>query len=125
MKNFYRDTLFCMLLAAPFFIYRLLSAENADISLRLVVSVLIIAPVAEEIIFRGFLQELASKKLPPATVILLISAVFAISHYVLSKDSHSLLVFFPSLALSAHYVLHRSLPAVIFIHFFYNISVFL
>lgn len=84
-------------------------------------------PVVEELIFRGVLLELLIKKYNTrkAAINIAVSASFALLHYLISRNVQSLLVFFPSIVLGAHYIRHRNLPAVMLLHGYYNISIYM
>ena len=93
--------------------------------------VAVVSPVAEEILFRGALQEYVDRKItlnsigPVSMANLATSAVFAVMHGVVWANPWSLLVFFPSLVYGHFKDKTGSLAAPIGLHVFYNAGFFL
>lgn len=84
---------------------------------------LLLAPVLEEIVFRGGLQEGLLRVFPSArcgTANLLTSLAFALVHVLCWQTWRALAVFFPSLVIGALYTRCRRLGPVIGLHLFYN-----
>jgi membrane protease YdiL (CAAX protease family) len=124
-----RDTLISLALAVPVLIWVALTGQSNPWNLKTAAIYLVAAPVTEEIVFRGGVQEALLNKfsasLPKETANIITSVLFALLHLVFRRELAALLVFFPSFALGWHYRMHRNLKVVIFIHFFYNFILFL
>jgi len=95
--------------------------ENLS-SIILITVVSIIAPLSEELFFRGFLLQAFRKKWGPFTGILLSSIIFAAAHLELYN-------FIPLMAIGwiLGYIFHKtkSLMPVIFLHAIYNLLMIL
>lgn len=87
----------------------------------LLLQLLLIAPVSEEIIFRGILQkQLCRLHLLQAN--LCVSVVFAALHVLWLQDIRLALVFFPSLALGHLMDQHQRLSICVLAHSLWNLS---
>ena len=86
----------------------------------------LVYPVLEEIVFRGFVQELVHKHVsdrffgPLSIANLLTSLVFAGLHFVYHPPLWAALVFFPSLVFGFFKDRTHRLTAPIILHIFYN-----
>jgi len=129
MKPIVRDTFISLAFAVPVLAWVILTDQKIPWTLKSAGIYLIFAPITEEVIFRGGIQELLINKIPASlpkeTANIITSVLFAILHLLLKQEPTVLLVFFPSLVLGWHYGRYRNLLAVIFIHFFYNLVLFL
>jgi len=89
-------------------------------------SLVVLYPVIEEIIFRGLIQELAHdyisrQSLGPISIAnLLTSFLFTGLHFIHHAPLWAALVFFPSLVFGFFKDRTRQLTAPIFLHIFYN-----
>ncbi len=100
-----------------------------ELSWRLLLVSVLVYPVCEEIIFRGFLQnELAKRRFLTrnfAGISLangLASAVFALVHVLVFQNAYALLVFFPGLIFGYFFERHNSLFLPIMLHCLYNLT---
>ena len=129
MKPVARDTLISLALCVPVLVWVMLTGSKIPWGIKNVAIYLILSPIAEELIFRGGLQDLLANEIPrswPKEIANIITSVhFAIVHLLFKQDLSALLVFFPSLVLGWHYRRHKSIKTVIFIHFFYNFILFM
>ncbi len=92
------------------------AAWSQDYPFLIVVGVLAVtvAPVCEEIFFRGFVHNALRSRMPVAVAALMQSFIFAVLHTF--GALHSIGVFFLGLILTAVYEWRRSLLASIFVH---------
>ncbi|WP_213357819.1 CPBP family intramembrane glutamic endopeptidase [Chlamydiifrater phoenicopteri] len=91
-------------------------------SLLLIVSVAILLPISEEIVFRGFLQNFLKKRFSIRKSLVLSSVLFSLAHV---ENSLGSLVFVPvifilSLMIGFVYEKERSLVAPMLLHTLYN-----
>lgn len=89
--------------------------------------VLLILPVLEEIVFRGLLLDVLTRRFRQrlgrlSVANLLTSLVFAAVHLIHSAPGWALLVFFPSLVFGYLKERHGSLLSPILMHIFYNLG---
>ncbi|MGE4318670.1 MAG: JDVT-CTERM system glutamic-type intramembrane protease [Deferribacterales bacterium] len=96
----------------------------------MVLVLLVIAPVCEELFFRGFVQDVIRRRLVYGLFGLtlanvLTSVLFACVHLFSWGAFHSLLVFFPSLAFG--YVFDRTgkISLCVLLHALYNLNAFI
>ena len=82
--------------------------------------IIVVSPLAEELLFRGVFQEFLIGKIGKVRANLIVSTVFALCHLMFVRQPSRLLTFFPSLVFGEHYNRHRSIPAVFLIHAVYN-----
>ena len=120
-------TITAVLVALPVFVW---SYNEPFWSWGAALTVLVLAPICEELLFRGVLQEMMSRWLVSIQrsqlwAVLAVSLLFALLHLTIRRDPFLLLTFFPSLVLGWHYLNRRSLPAVMALHSFYNLTYFL
>jgi uncharacterized protein len=71
------------------------SHQDAGTVILFVIGAVILAPIVEELLFRGVLLRSLLRKLPPATAILISAVVFALVHYLGDPNT---LPFLPALA---------------------------
>lgn len=83
----------------------------------LVVLALVIAPVFEEIFFRGFAYPALKQRLGPAAAMVLVSAVFAVIHF---HAASALPLFVLAIGLTLAYELTGSLVAPVTMHVLFN-----
>lgn len=116
-----KDNLTALLIATPVFICRAICPDIIPVYSGSMITLLLLAPVSEELFFRGVLLELAlRKKIPPVAANIAVSVLFAAAHLALRGDPVVLLVFLPSLVLGWHYCRNRMVLPVILIHAIYN-----
>lgn len=89
---------------------------------------LILAPAAEELFFRGVLQEWLERRMAQAFFVITaanisVSAVFAVFHLWGGNPVHAFAVFFPSLVFGTLYSQYRSVMPCVLCHAFYNLNV--
>ncbi|MDR2884914.1 MAG: CPBP family intramembrane metalloprotease [Deferribacteraceae bacterium] len=125
-----RSTLLAIALAVPVIIWKISAGiEGVEPSIRNLLVLLAVAPISEEIIFRGFIQEFLIAKMGKLLSVLVVSILFTAAHLLIGTLQgeaylYNALVFFPSIAISWHYARFRSLPAAIAIHALYNVTAF-
>ncbi|HPF39219.1 MAG TPA: CPBP family intramembrane metalloprotease [Phycisphaerae bacterium] len=87
----------------------------------IVLSAVVIAPIVEELLFRGMLLPSIAKRLrSPLLGLLISSLLFGLIHYRVAKTVPALFVF--GIALGATYLRTRSLVVVILIHALFNLK---
>lgn len=85
---------------------------------RILLDVLVIAPIVEEIIFRGYLYRLLKSKIPIAFSMIISSTLFAIIHFNILSYT---LLFVLSIFLTYIYERNGSIVCPIIIHFLFNL----
>ena len=100
----------------------ILNAEDPTVLMLLGLGAVILAPITEEILFRGFCQTYLCRGLSAWQGILVTSFLFAAVHMNLASIPP---LFVLSVFLGAICVLTRSLWAPIFLHMLFNLSSFL
>ena len=80
-------------------------------------AVVLLVPIAEELLFRGIICAELRRFLPDGWVIFITGALFALFHMNVVQSSY---VFFAGLAITAVYIWTRSIYLSIFMHMFYN-----
>lgn len=122
------------LFAAPFFLVAICillgilePTRISNLTMLQGLNAIIIYPVLEEIIFRGFLLEelllittLKKKYLSVSFANIVCSLLFAASHAIFFMDWSALLVILPSLLIGYFYEEGRSLLSAIALHSWYN-----
>jgi membrane protease YdiL (CAAX protease family) len=94
------------------------------------VSVCLIYPVLEEIVFRGFVQEWLAARLRHrawrglSAANIITSLVFAALHFIYHPPLYAVLVFLPSLIFGYFKERHGGLTAPILLHIWYNAGYF-
>lgn len=96
--------------------------------LRLILISLILSPVAEEMFFRGVVQDYLKRRMGRilygiSLANILTSVLFSVSHVFLWNFVHSALVFIPSLAFGYLYDKTGKIYLPILIHTFYNLNI--
>jgi membrane protease YdiL (CAAX protease family) len=110
-------------LSATFWGLGLLPAECLD--MRFHFKLLLWGPVVEELVFRaGLLTWLATKINSKLMANGVTSALFAITHWAVSGNVATLLVFAPSIALGWAYQRTQSLILAIGLHILFNLTFF-
>ena len=97
----------------------LLETEQSGVLLTMAVGLVLVAPLLEEVIFRGFLCSALSETLGPKRAIVLSAACFALIHPTLSA---LLPIFLLGLLLGWAFLRTKTLAAPIAIHFINNVS---
>lgn len=93
---------------------------------RYFISILFVSPILEEILFRGVLMNLISKKYKKWNVYLFISLIFTLAHIENLNDLiYILKIFILSIVLCIVYDRNKKISEAIFIHFVYNFSTYL
>lgn len=84
-------------------------------------TLLLIAPIAEEAVFRGGLQEALLKRFSNVVLVNLATAcIFALTHAVAHRSWWDLSVFLPALLVGAVYTRWRRLGPCVALHAFLN-----
>lgn len=138
VQPFWRDPLFYLALAAAmifwFFLYLL---TQPDVNLRWAFDqpsrflfAVLLYPVAEEVVFRGFIQDFVQRRLPawrvgPIThANLLTSLLFSAMHFINHPPAWAAAVLVPSLVFGFFKDRTGTLGAPIALHVFYNAGYF-
>ena len=132
-QNFYRDPIFQLLLFIPAIIWLLIYINNPIISQLEkyhLIGVIIVIPVVEEVIFRGFLQPWLAKRYNQTIIKislanLITSSIFALLHLFTHPLSMALYTFIPSLIFGYTKERYRRLMPSILLHSSYNGGYFL
>ena len=119
MKPVLRDTFIALMPAIVVLILRRIYPAP-ELPLKSFFFLIIVSPLAEELLFRGTLHEYLLGKTGKYRVNLIVSLAFALCHLIFIRQPSRLLTFFPSLVFGEHYNRHRSVPAVFLIHAAYN-----
>ncbi len=90
------------------------TAHNVSFVVTIVVLAIAVAPLCEEVFFRGFLQNALRTRMPAFLAAVIQSLIFAVAHTF--GAMHSIAVFFIGLILTAMYAWRQSLLAPIFVH---------
>jgi membrane protease YdiL (CAAX protease family) len=95
-------------------------SENSSIIIKAmtILTVVVIVPVFEEMVFRGFLQSTLRSATTPWTAVLVVSSFFALFHY--PNYAHMPSLFFLSCGLGYAYERSGSLLRPILMHIFFN-----
>jgi membrane protease YdiL (CAAX protease family) len=119
--NIRSDTLIALAFALPVLVYKILYPAHANPTLMMILTLLVFAPIAEELFFRGVVLEFLLRKNVRAWVgNIAVSIVFAVAHVLIRQEPTAALVFFPSLVLGWLYTRHRKVMPVIIVHAAYN-----
>ena len=119
MKPVLRDTLIALTPAIVVLILRRIYPAPT-LSLNSLFFLVIVSPLAEELLFRGTLHEYLLGKTGKYRANPIVSVAFALCHLIFIRQPSRLLTFFPSLVFGEHYNRHRSVLAAFFIHAAYN-----
>jgi membrane protease YdiL (CAAX protease family) len=89
-----------------------------------IITIIVFAPIVEELLFRGFLQSLIRKHLGSKQAIVITSVLFAFFHYSPEQGLSNITIvtslFIFSLFLGFTYEKRRSLPAPMILHAIFN-----
>jgi membrane protease YdiL (CAAX protease family) len=88
--------------------------HNVSFVVTIVLLAVAVAPVCEEVFFRGFLHNALRTRMPVVLAAVIQSLIFAVVHTF--GAPHSIAVFFIGLILTAVYAWRQSLLAPIFVH---------
>ena len=132
-QNFYRDPIFQLLLFIPAIIWLLIYINNPIISQLEkyhLIGVIIVIPVVEEVIFRGFLQPWLAKRYNQTIIKislanLITSSIFALLHLFTHPLSMALYTFIPSLIFGYTKERYKRLMPSMLLHSSYNGGYFL
>ena len=132
-QNFYKDPIFQLLLFIPAITWLLIYIDNPIISQLekyYLIGVIIVIPVVEEVIFRGFLQPWLAKRYNQTIIKislanLITSSIFALLHLFTHPLSMALYTFIPSLIFGYTKERYRRLMPSILLHSSYNGGYFL
>ena len=133
MPNFYRDPIFVLLLIAPLPVWLWLYATKGVTGitdLLVLLSLVLLYPCIEEIIFRGFIQPFLAKRLHQRWSIfslanVLTSLLFVLAHFINHPPVWALAVLIPSLIFGYIQERTNNLAAPITLHCTYNAGFFL
>ena len=132
-ENFYKDPIFQLLLFIPAIIWLLIYINNPIISQLEkyhLIGVIIVTPVVEEVIFRGFLQPWLAKRynqiiIKISLANLITSSIFALLHLFTHPLSMALYTFIPSLIFGYTKERYKRLMPSMLLHSSYNGGYFL
>lgn len=132
-QNFYKDPIFQLLLFIPAIIWLLIYIDNpitSQLDTYYLIGVIVIIPVVEEMIFRGFLQPLIAKRYNQTMIKislanLITSSIFALLHLFTHPLSMALYTFIPSLIFGYTKERYKRLMPSIILHSSYNGGYFL
>lgn len=132
-RQFYSDPTFHILLFIPVFIWLFVYKYNPSISQfekKYLISVILIIPIIEEVIFRGLLQTWIAKRYNQAVgqlslANLITSSIFALLHLFTQTLSMALYTFIPSLIFGYAKDRYKRLMPSIILHSSYNGGYFL
>ena len=132
-RQFYSDPTFHILLFIPAFIWLFVYKYNPSISQfekKYLISVILIIPIIEEVIFRGLLQTWIAKRYNQAVgqlslANLITSSIFALLHLFTQPLSMALYTFIPSLIFGYAKDRYKRLMPSIILHSSYNGGYFL
>lgn len=132
-RQFYSDPTFHILLFIPVFIWLFVYKYNPSISQfekKYLISVILIIPIIEEVIFRGLLQTWIAKRYNQAVgqlslANLITSSIFALLHLFTQPLSMALYTFIPSLIFGYAKDRYKRLMPSIILHSSYNGGYFL
>lgn len=133
MKLSIKATSIAMALALPVWIYLVFIYKEGytccnKVTIQSLVISIVIAPISEEIIFRGTIQGFLERKFPTGQFWglsmpnIATNLAFALTHYFFRPNPSILLVFFPGLIFGYLRETQRSLTAPTVVHAFYNLG---
>ncbi len=133
MRRFYLDPIFHLMLLCPVPVWIFLYFQTGfldSIEIKIFLTLVLVYPILEEIIFRGFLQPILAKHLHHSWSVitsanLLTSLVFSLTHLINHPPLWSLATFIPSLALCYIMELAKNINAQIHSHCTSNSASFL
>jgi len=133
MHKLLKDRIFAFLLVAPlpFWVWIYATQGVTGITdLSVLLSLVLLYPCVEEIIFRGFIQPFLAKRLPQRWSIfslanVLTSLLFVLAHFINHPPVWALAVLIPSLVFGYIQERTNNLAAPIALHCTYNAGFFL
>ena len=133
IKNLFIDARFSLLLLAPMPVWIYLYCVNGISyrdTLMVFLTIGVLYPIAEEVLFRGLIQPFLSQRLSAKTSIIsasnmITSALFSAAHLINHPPIWALATFIPSLIFGYTQERYKSLNAPIILHCSYNAGYFL
>ena len=133
MHKSLKDPIFALLLVAPLPFWVLIGATQGVTGitdLSLLMSLVVLYPIVEEIVFRGFIQPFLAKRLSQRWSVfslanVLTSLLFVAVHLINHPPLWALAVFGPSLVFGYSQERYNHLVAPIILHCSYNAGYFL
>lgn len=129
-REFFRDIFLVGGAALAYFSLILISGAGVikPVGAWKFVQYIFIAPITEEIIFRGFLQKFIKERFPAGFgqltgANIVVSVIFASLHIIAGGNFYSLSVFFPSLIFGVLYDRNNSVIPSIIIHVIFNLNI--
>jgi len=119
-----------MFVGVLWFAFRLSEGSLRILPVFTILNVMLVSPVAEEILFRGILQKKLRERISGGIYAIsygnmIASVIFALVHVPFWGVLHSFLVFAPSLIFGFLYDRTGKITYGIFLHIFYNANVFI
>ncbi len=134
LKNILIDYIFWLsVLLAPLLLWLFLSLinpinNNTTHNLTTIFLIILLNPILEEIVFRGYLQNMLLKYKPLVINIigisfanLIVSIIFALLHLLNSSAIMAAAILIPSLVFGFFYQRYQSIIPSILLHIYYNI----
>lgn len=133
MPTFFKDSIFVFLLIAPLPVWLWLyitKGVTGITDLSVLLSLVLLYPIIEEILFRGFIQSFLAKRLHQRWSIfslanVLSSILFVLAHFINHPPVCALAVLIPSLVFGYIQERTNNLAAPIALHSTYNAGFFL
>ncbi|MDA9877305.1 JDVT-CTERM system glutamic-type intramembrane protease [bacterium] len=133
MPTFFKDSIFVFLLIAPLPVWLWLyitKGVTGSTNLSVLLSLVLLFPIIEEILFRGFIQPFLAKRLHQRWSIfslanVLSSILFVLAHFINHPPVCALAVLIPSLVFGYIQERTNNLAAPIALHSTYNAGFFL
>ena len=133
MRRFYLDPIFYLMLLCPVPVWIFLYFQTGfldSIEIKIFLTLVLVYPILEEIIFRGFLHPILAKHLNHSWSVitlanLLTSLVFALTHLINHPPIWAVATFIPSLAYGYSLERVKHISAPIILHCTYNAGYFL
>ena len=133
MPTFFKDSIFVFLLIAPLPVWLWLyitKGVTGITDLSVLLSLVLLYPIIEEILFRGFIQPFLAKRLHQRWSIfslanVLSSILFVLAHFINHPPVCALAVLIPSLVFGYIQERTNNLAAPIALHSTYNAGFFL
>ena len=133
MRRFYLDPIFYLMLLCPVPVWIFLYFQTGfldSIEIKIFLTLVLVYPILEEIIFRGFLHPILAKHLNHSWSVitlanLLTSLVFALTHLINHPPIWAMATFIPSLAYGYSLERAKHISAPIILHCTYNAGYFL
>lgn len=133
MPTFFKDSIFVFLLIAPLPVWLWLyitKGVTGITDLSVLLTLVLLFPIIEEILFRGFIQSFLAKRLHQRWSIIslanvLSSILFVLAHFINHPPACALAVLIPSLVFGYIQERTNNLAAPIALHSTYNAGFFL